>query len=164
MARKSKYATQVQPKLDIIEGWARNGLTLEDIAHNLGIARTTFVKYIKEHEELKIAVNTGREVADIRVENALYRKAVGYFSKEQKVVTLRQPDGSQETEVVEFDKWNEPDTTAMIFWLKNRQPGKWRDKVEIQELSEDLPTLLIEEVNDDSMETAAAPVSLPEAD
>jgi len=164
MARKSKYDTLIKPKLDIIEGWARNGLTLDDIAHNLGVGKTTFFKYIKTKQELKIALDNGKEVADIRVENALYRKAVGYFSKEQKVVTLRQPDGSQETEVVEYDKWNEPDTTAMIFWLKNRKPGAWRDKVEIQEVSEDIPTLLIEEVNDDSLEAATEAVSISETD
>lgn len=164
MARKSKYDTLIKPKLDIIEGWARNGLTLDDIAHNLGVGKTTFFKYIKTKQELKIALDNGKEVADIRVENALYRKATGYFSKEQKVVTLRRPDGSSYPEVVEYNKWNEPDTTAMIFWLKNRKPGAWRDKVEIQEVSEDIPTLLIEEVNDDSLEAATEAVSISETD
>ena len=154
MARKSKYDTMIKPKLDIIEGWARNGLTLDDIAHNLGVGKTTFFKYIKTKQELKIALDNGKEVADIRVENALYRKATGYFSKEQKIVQVRNSDGSTTHEVIEYDKWNEPDTTAMIFWLKNRKPESWRDKVEIGDTTGEQMMLMIGEVNDSSVAAA----------
>ena len=70
MARKSRYDEIVKPKLDIIEGWARNGLTLDDIANNLGFTRQTLNTYKNKHPELKEAIEQGKEVADIRVENA----------------------------------------------------------------------------------------------
>jgi len=172
MARKSMYDQKILPKLDIIEGWARNGLTLEDIAHNLGISKVTLIKYKKSHKELSDAIDTGKEIADIRVENALYRRAIGFYSKEQKVITVRDPDGETRPEVVEYDVYHKPDVTAQIFWLKNRKPESWRDKVEIETAEgELLPTLTIEEALDESaitpqddgnLETAAETVSLSE--
>ena len=135
--RKSKYETQVLPRLDIIEGWARNGLTLDDIAHNLGISKTTLVKYEKSHEELKKAIENGREIADIRVENALYRKACGFYSQETKLIKVKNADGEEHVEEHVFDAYHPPDTTAIIFWLKNRKPEAWRDKVTFEEETEE---------------------------
>ena len=64
----------------------------------------------------------GKEIVDIQVENALLKRALGYVSKEQKV--------TKDGEIIELEKEIPPDTTAQIFWLKNRKPDKWRDKVE----------------------------------
>ena len=127
---KSRYDELVEPKLDLIKGWARNGLTLEDIAHNLGITRQTLAGYTKTHKELKEAIEEGKEIADLRVENALYQKAIGYYSEEEKVVTVKDPDGETRPEVVKYRVYNKPDITAIIYWLKNRKPGTWRDKIE----------------------------------
>ncbi|UKS27193.1 hypothetical protein LOZ80_38035 [Paenibacillus sp. HWE-109] len=100
MMAKGKYDTHVKPKLGLISAWARNGLTLEQIAHNLKIAVSTLCDYKNKHSEFSEALKEDRDAADLAVENALYKKAV---------------DG---------------DNTAMIFWLKNRQPKRWRDKQE----------------------------------
>ena len=128
MARASKYESTVKPKLDVIRGWARRGLTLDDIAHNLSISRATLLRYKKNHEELKSAIEEGKEEADIRVENALYRRATGYFTTEQKVVMVKDDDGSH-PEIVEYERYVPPDVTAIIFWLKNREPDLWRDRI-----------------------------------
>jgi len=120
---KSKWETQIKDKLILVEGWARNGLTDEQIAKNLGISKTTFYKYKKEHSVLSELLKKGKEVIDIQVENALLKKALGYTYDEE---TTKNSDGNIEIKIV--SKHIPGDTTAQIFWLKNRRPDKWRDK------------------------------------
>jgi transposase-like protein len=86
----------------LIEGWARDGLTDEQIAHNMGIATGTLYEWKKKYHEIAESLKKSKEVADRAVENALYKKALS------------------------------GDTTAIIFWLKNRRPNDWRDKRETQ--------------------------------
>lgn len=117
---KSKYFTHVEPKLTLIEGWARDGLTDEQIAKNLGISKTSLYKYKEEHIELFELLKKGKEIIDYEVENALLKRALGYEYDE---VTY---EHGKETKRV--TKQVAPDTTAQIFWLKNRRPDKWRDK------------------------------------
>lgn len=114
-------------KLILLEGWARDGLTDEQIAKNIGIATSTFYEWKKKELEFSEALKKGKEVIDFEVENALLKKALGYTItiKEEKL----DKDGCVHT--LEKDVHIPPDTTAQIFWLKNRQVKKWRDKVEI---------------------------------
>ena len=99
---QSKYDTHVKDKLILVEGWARDGLTEEQIARNLGISYSTFKDYKNKHSALLTALKKGKEVVDYEVENALYKAAIN------------------------------GNVTAMIFWLKNRKPNVWRDKQEIE--------------------------------
>lgn len=117
---KSKYFTHVEPKLTLIEGWARDGLTDEQISKNLGIAYSTFREYKNKYSALSASLKKGKEVVDYEVENALLKRALGYEYDE---VTY---EHGKETKRV--TKQVAPDTTAQIFWLKNRRPDKWRDK------------------------------------
>lgn len=114
-------------KLILLEGWARDGLTDEQIAKNIGIATSTFYEWKKKKLEFSNALKKGKEVIDFEVENALLKKALGYTItiKEEKL----DKDGCVHT--LKKDVHIPPDTTAQIFWLKNRQVKKWRDKVEI---------------------------------
>lgn len=114
-------------KLILLEGWARDGLTDEQIAKNIGIATSTFYEWKKKELEFSESLKKGKEVIDFEVENALLKKALGYTItiKEEKL----DKDGCVHT--LEKDVHIPPDTTAQIFWLKNRQVKKWRDKVEI---------------------------------
>jgi transposase-like protein len=120
---KSKW-NDIRDKLILIQGWARDGLTDEQIANNLGIGTSTLYRWKNEHRELREALKKGKEVADREVENALYKSALGFKYKEQ-VVTNK-------GNIVEVEKYEKPNTTAAIFWLKNRKPGQWRDKQEIE--------------------------------
>ncbi|KEI16967.1 transposase [Clostridium novyi B str. ATCC 27606] len=131
---KSKYETNVKDKLILVEGWARNGLTDEQIAKNLGISKTTFYKYIKEHNELSERLKKGKEVIDFEVENALLKRALGYKYKEVIKELVRDPETKEEELKVTKEVIKEvvPDTTAQIFWLKNRKPEEWRDKQNIE--------------------------------
>ncbi len=122
--RKSKYHTHVEPRLIEVEGWARDGLIDEQIAKNLGVAYSTFKTYINKFPALSAALKKGKAVVDIEVENALLKRALGYQYEE---VTYE--FGEETKRVV---KEVQPDTTAQIFWLKNRKPHAWRDKQDIE--------------------------------
>ena len=115
-------------KLILLEGWARDGLTYEQIAHNMGIGLTTLKEWRQKQPAIQSALKKGKEVVDIEVENALLKRALGYTItlKEQKV----DKDGCVHT--LEKDVHVPGDTTAQIFWLKNRRKQQWRDKVEIE--------------------------------
>ena len=120
---KGKYAKWLEPEgLLLLEGWARDGLTEEQIAYNMGISRETLRVWKNKYSVISGTLKKGKEIVDIQVENALLKRALGYVSKEQKV--------TKDGKIIELEKEIPPDTTAQIFGLKNRKPDKWRDKVE----------------------------------
>lgn len=131
---KSKYETHVQPRFIEIEGWARDGLIDEQIAKNLGVAYSTFREYVSKHSALSATLKRGKEVVDREVENALLKRALGYKYNEvtQELVT-NEDTGKQELAVTKvIIKEVAPDTTAQIFWLKNRKPKDWRDRKDVE--------------------------------
>lgn len=130
---KSKWE-EVKNKLVLIEGWARDGLTNEQIADNLGIGKTTFYRMIKEHSELLEHLKKGKEVIDYEVENALLKRALGYKYEEKTYESIYNKELDMYTKKLtkRVTKQVAPDTTALIFWLKNRKPKQWRDKVDIE--------------------------------
>lgn len=122
---KGKYHDWIEPDgLLKIQGWARDGLTDEQIAGNIGINVATLYKWKTQYDEISEALKKGKEVVDREVENALFKRAIGYNYDE---VTV---EGGVETKRV--TKQVAPDTTAQIFWLKNRKPLEWRDKQNIE--------------------------------
>lgn len=127
---KSKYETDVKPKLVEIEAWKRDGLTDEQIFKNLGISRDTFYKYKEKYSDFSEAIKKGKEVADIEVENALFKRAIGYKYKEV-IKEVKEVDGKKSTYVKEVIKEMPGDVGAQIFWLKNRKSSKWKDKQDI---------------------------------
>lgn len=131
--KKGKYYTHVEPKLFLVECWARDGLTDEQIAKNLGIAYSTFRDYKNKYSALSAALKKGKEVVDFEVENALLKRALGYKYNEITQEPVEVGEGItilQTTKIV--TKYAPPDTTAQIFWLKNRKPDKWRDKPKVE--------------------------------
>ena len=121
---KRKYEYWLTPEgLIKLEGWARDGLSDDQIAKNIGINRDTLYRWKKAYPDFSDALKRGKEVIDRQVENALLKRALGYTYDE---VTFE--DG---VEVKRVRKQVVPDTTAQIFWLKNRKPDDWRDKREI---------------------------------
>lgn len=86
--------------LVLLEGWARDGLSMEQIAHNMGISKKTLYNYQESSLPILHAIKKGKEVTDYLVENALFTSALT------------------------------GNVVAQIFWLKNRKPDKWKDKVE----------------------------------
>lgn len=106
----------------LLEGWARDGLTDEQLAKNMDISRSTLNEWRKKYSDISDTLKKGKEIVDIKVENALLKRALGFQYDEVTSV-----DGK---EVKKVTKMVVPDTTAQIFWLKNRRPDKYRDKPE----------------------------------
>ena len=126
---KGKYEEWLTTEgLILLEGWARDGLTDEQIALNIGIGTTTLYRWKKDYREIRESLKKGKEVVDIQVENALLKRALGYEFVE--VTKELAETGLIVTKKV--TKQQAPDTTAAIFWLKNRKPNEWRDKRETQ--------------------------------
>lgn len=114
MARTTYKDWETDEKIITLEGWARNGLTNEQIASNMSIGITALWEWRKKSPKIANALKTGKDEADLQVENALYKEAL---------------------------KGN---TTAIIFWLKNRKPTEWRDKVQQEIKTESAVKLVID--------------------
>lgn len=95
-------------KLILLRGWARDGLTNEQIANNIGINTCTLYEWKKKNTDISNALKETREIADYEVENALYKNAIN------------------------------GNVTAQIFWLKNRKSFNWREKVDVETNKEQL--------------------------
>ena len=123
-------------KLKLITAWARDGLTEDQISHNIGISRTTLYNWKTKNIDILNALKKGKEVVDIEVENALFKRAVGYDYEETTI--------EKGIETKRITKHMPGDTTAMIYWLKNRKPQQWRERRELEnvEVMEKLDQLL----------------------
>lgn len=124
--------------LTLIQGWYMDGATNQDVADRLHISRDTLHRWSKQSPELLDVMKHSREIADYKVENSLYKKALGYTVALKKPIKVRVDDydektrkkiGSHEEVVTAEEEVHVPaDTAAIIFWLKNRLPEKWRQK------------------------------------
>lgn len=114
------------------------GATDMDIVDALGIARSTFYKWRNEHQDFSDALKVGKDKTDDRVEMSLYRRAVGYEFESVKIFQFQ----GQEV-IVPYTEFQHPDTTAAIFWLKNRRPDQWREQKQVEgDLSDVLSKLI----------------------
>ena len=110
--------------LQLIAGWRRNGISVTKIVdEHIGVGRTAFFgHWLKESEDLRKALDTGKEVANSAVEDALFRRATGYDYWEEVWELV-------EGEVIMTKKYKKhlpPDTKAILYWLFNRLPNLWR--------------------------------------
>lgn len=122
---KGKYQRWLEPDgLLLLEGWARDGLTDEQLTEKMGVGTRTLYDWKERFPQISQALKRGKEVVDIQVENALLKRALGYEYTEERI-EVSEKDGRK---VVQTVKTVPPDTTAQIFWLKNRRPDKWREK------------------------------------
>lgn len=111
------------------EKLAQLGATDQEIADFFEVDVRTIYRWKHDHEDFCQAVKVGKDVADERVERSLYQKAIGY---EQDEVKIFMPAGAAEPVYAPFRAKIAADTTAAIFWLKNRRAGDWRDKQEVE--------------------------------
>lgn len=122
MAKTTYTDWEAEEKILLLQGWARNGLTNEQIASNMEVAVSTLWEWRKKSSKISNALKIGKEEADLQVENALHKAAL------------------------------EGNTTAMIFWLKNRKPENWRDKIQ-QEITTESAVKLVIDNNELSSDT-----------
>lgn len=117
-----------------VQGWARDGLSDEQIAHNIGINKGTLCVWKNRFPEFADAIKKGKEVVDREVENAMLKRALGYEYDE----VTQEPVTDKDTGITEMrvtkvvTKQIAPDVTAQIFWLKNRKPEEFRDKRDVE--------------------------------
>lgn len=124
------------------EKLARFGMTDQQMAEVFDVSEQTLNAWKKAHPEFLEALKKGKYLSDTDVVQSLYRRAIGYSHPEDDIRTVSLPDGGgSEIIITPTIKHYPPDTTACIFWLKNRQPEKWREKREV-ETSEDLIEVL----------------------
>lgn len=114
MAKTTYKDWEADEKILLLQGWARNGLTNKQIASNMDIVVSTLWEWRKKSPKISNALKIGKDEADIQVENALYKAAL------------------------------EGNTTAMIFWLKNRRSKEWRDKIQQEITTESAVKLVID--------------------
>lgn len=115
---KAEYAKQAE-KLCLL------GATDREIADFFDVDVRTIYRWKADNEQFCQSVKAGKEIADDRVERSLYQKAIGY---EQEEVKIFMPGGAESPVYAPFTAKIAPDTTAAIFWLKNRKPLDWREK------------------------------------
>ncbi len=116
-----KYAEQAY-KLCLL------GATDEEMADFFEVTETTINNWKIEFPEFFESIKKGKQVADGNVADRLYQRALGFEHDSEEIKVA---DG--EVVRVPVRKIYPPDPTSMIFWLKNRQPKKWRDKQEIEQ-------------------------------
>jgi hypothetical protein len=103
------------------------GATDQELADFFKVGVRTLYRWKNNYPEFRQALKVSKDQADDRVERSLYERATGY---ERDEIDIRVVNG----EIVKtpIRKFYPPDTTAAIFWLKNRKPAQWRDKQDIE--------------------------------
>jgi len=108
----------------------QSGATDLDLADYFGVALRTISRWQAEHPEFRQSLKLGKAESDARVERSLFARATGYTYDAIKIFPPK-GDG-EEPLIVPYREHVPPDTTACIFWLKNRRPDEWRDKVQAE--------------------------------
>lgn len=127
-----------EDNLMLLECWARDGYTFQDIANRIGISISTLRMWRGQYIEIDNALKKGREIIDYKVENALLKSALGYKTKEVKVITTIRFGKTVETVKEVTDKEQAPNVSAIQCWLYNRLPNKWKkNRDQLIELDEE---------------------------
>lgn len=140
MAKYEQWLTE--DGLAKIEKWANDGLTDEQIAHNMGVGYRTFCEWKVKYSQIQQSLKKGKEPADQIVENALFKSATGFSVKLRKPVKVRRRGGNEEVEYHEEEMFIAPNVTAQIYWLKNRRRDRWKDKPEESGTNEQVSEIL----------------------
>jgi len=149
-ANRKKFEHWMTPDgMVLVRAWARNGLTDEELATKLGIVRSTLNVWKLKFPAFASLLEKTKEIVDVEVENAGLKSALGYAYTEQTAIKVKtewyDPDSGKKTLVteeiviVDLQKWQPADIKAIIFWLKNRAGGDWKERqiVEVKGISKD---------------------------
>jgi len=123
VGRPSKFKPDFLEKATAM---ARRGATNAEIADVFGISESTFYLWLQKNSEFSDTLKEAKDFADDLVEAALFKRATGFSVPETKVFMTK----SGEIVTHEMIKHYAPDTTAQIYWLKNRRRDKWGEGAE----------------------------------
>lgn len=129
MPRKSTYKPEFAEQA---HKFCLLGATNDQLAQLLGVSARTIDAWLATKPDFAERVKAGRAVADATVSESLYRRALGYSHKAVKIMSYEGQSFEHE-----YTEHYPPDTVACIFWLKNRRPDLWRDKIEHQHGADD---------------------------
>jgi hypothetical protein len=118
---------------------ARLGATDADLAKIFGVSDATIDNWKTQHPDFLGSLKAGKEEADARVERSLYARANGFHYEDVKIFM---PAGAKKPIYAPYIAYMPPDPTSCIFWLKNRDPARWRD---VQALEHSLGKYIISE-------------------
>ncbi len=113
-----------------VEKLALLGATSEEIAEFFEVHIDTIYEWMKLYPKFSEAIKRGKTMADTNVADRLYQKAMGFEHDSEEIKTVSTGNGKSQIVRVPVRKIYPPDTVAAIFWLKNRQRGKWQDRIE----------------------------------
>jgi hypothetical protein len=136
MARPSEYKPEYA---EIAAKLCTKGFTDVELAETFGVSVRTIYRW-KEFDDFCQALKVGKEPADNRVERALYERATGYSFIEQQAIKIKIGQYEERVEIVDVERQMPPDTTACIFWLKNRRKEDWREKVDGPDDGDETPS------------------------
>ena len=104
------------------------GATDKDLAKAFEVDERTINDWKKKFPQFSLSIKKGKEDSDTHVANSLYGRATGYSHDDVDIRTVSTGDGCSQIVQTPIVKHYPPDVTAQIFWLKNRNPARWRDK------------------------------------
>lgn len=142
MARARFKEWLTERGLGMIEGWAGDGLDDQELAKAMKISTSTLYEWKRKYPAISEALNRGRGGAQVQIENALFQKAKGFHETIHKPMKRRVREYDPETkrcireeevvDIVEEEIYIPPDTNAAKFWLTNKAPTRWTEKVLVE--------------------------------
>lgn len=146
-----KKSGELENILILVAKWRRDGAEINEIAEKLGLSRTTVFKYQNDYADFANALKKGKEIVDSEVENSLVKECIGYTYDETTTTTTAIVDKEtgqitslEKIETKKTTKYARPSVTAIAYYLNNRLPNKWKNKVVVDAEGDDgiLPKLL----------------------
>ena len=127
---------------DMLYKMASYGMTDKQMADVVGVSEQTVNNWKLKDPNFLESLKAEKEIADARVERSLFERATGYSHAEDKIF-----NDNGTPLVVPTVKHYAPDTTAAIFWLKNRKPKEWRDKHDIEHSGEVSQVVIVDDIS-----------------
>lgn len=119
MARKSVYKEKIEPNIEEILTALKDGSTEKAIYESLKISKSAWFAAKKSNKDFSNLIACAHAQAELKIDNAIYIAACGYYKDEKKTVKSVDKNGNPVTETITTKKWYEPNVTAIAIWKRN---------------------------------------------
>lgn len=121
--------------IELLKGWARDGLNNDQMANNMGIGRTTFYKWQSKSTKIREAIKSNKKIIDYEVENAALKSALGFKETlEEKEYTVDENNNKKLIKIKQREIYFAPNPTMIVFWLRSRMGDKWREVFDTKDI------------------------------